>query len=460
MHFSCIGLHVILLWCSQSQLITKKSMTMKKQIRKLAVPLLVVAALQSTDVHAQLGKLKDKLKEATGNKGSEQPVKVTTSEGVAGKVENPVNSVAQQAADAAGSSFAVIRKKYEAGKMTVVSNEDPKTAVTEVPAFLTFTNDYRKPEEDVKTFTGNDFVYATLKLPRKLTEYLPAANADDLEYYRVVVKAWPDYDQYRDVESNLKLNKKADFPLTYDRNVVLFGILPQQEFYDHFGEKYMKDEKFATPADAVKGYSAILANPIVFEIAEMMKNVPDGKQIIHVHVQITAKMRGSTFRRLEEIRGAFEVEVDNSAKERYAGIVEAMGEYKLSNHYAAELSIANQTISEAAEAEMLKNMSPRDRERYQIAKRSPDGYMAAYKGPKATITVQMDGQRGKEAKIWISWPDGGEGKEAGNSSFMLFPGATRSKTKQIPVGAKVTMNGRTLIDKVSGNQTVTVYWYY
>jgi hypothetical protein len=43
---------------------------------------------------------------------------------------------------------------------------------------------------------------------------------------------------------------------------------------------------------------------------------------------------------------------------------------------------------------------------------------------------------------------------------MLFPGATRSKTKQVPVGAKVTMNGRTLIDKVSGNQTVTVYWYY
>ncbi|HMP95091.1 MAG TPA: hypothetical protein PKD90_19580, partial [Phnomibacter sp.] len=230
--------------------------------------------------------------------------------------------------------------------------------------------------------------------------------------------------------------------------------------YDAMVEKYKKDEKFSSPADAVKAYSHALANPMVFEVAEMLKGAPEGKQIIHVKVEITAKYSGSTFRKLDEIQGAFEVNLDAEAKERYAGIVEAMGEYKLSNYYHGELSIANQTISEAAEAEMLKNMSPRDRERYQIAKRSPDGYMAAYKGPKATITVQMDGQRNKEAKIWISWPDGGEGKEAGNSSFMLFPGATRSKTKQVPIGAKITMNGRTLIEKVSGNQSVTVYWYY
>jgi hypothetical protein len=137
-----------------------------------------------------------------------------------------------------------------------------------------------------------------------------------------------------------------------------------------------------------------------------------------------------------------------------------MGEYKLSNYYFGALSIANQTISEAAEEEMLKNMNPRDRERYNIAKRSPDGYMAAYKGSKASCTFTMDSQRGTNAKIWISWPDGGEGKEAGNSSFNLFPGATRSKTKSIPVGATVTMNGRTLIPKVSGNQNVTIYWYY
>jgi hypothetical protein len=433
---------------------------MKISIGKTAILIIMMAGVSLTSSYGQLNKLKDKVKIPGGAKGSEQPVKVTTSEGVAGKVENPAANVTQNVSEAAGSSFTAIRKKYEMGKMIVVSNEDPKPNLGDVPAFLTFTNDYRKPEADVKSFSGNDFVYATLKLPKKLTEYLPGPESDDVEYYRVVVKAWPDYDQYRDVESNLKLNKKADFPLAYDKNVVMFGILPEQEFYDHFGERYMKDEKFATPADAVKGYSAILANPIVFEIAEMMKNVPDGKQIVHVHVQITAKLRGSSFRRLEEIRGAFEVNVDNSAKEKYAGIVEVMGEHKLSTYYYGELSIAKQTISEAAEEEMLKSMSPRDRERYQIAKKSPDGYMAAYKGPKASVTVQMDAQRSKEAKIWISWPDGGEGKEAGNSSFMLFPGATRSKTKQIPVGAKVTMNGRTLIDKVSGNQNVTVYWYY
>lgn len=428
-------------------------------IGKSVLAISFVIAFSITQGHTQLNKLKDKVK-IPGSGGSEQPVKVTTSEGVAGKVENPAANATQQVSAATGNSFAAIRKKYEGGKMVVISNENPKPAISEVPAFLTFTNDYRKPGADVKSFTGNDFVYATLKLPQKLTEYLPGPESNDVEYYRVVVKAWPEYDQYRDVESNLKLNKKADFPLAYDKNEVMFGILPEQGFYDHFAESFLKDDKYPTPQIAVKAYSTILAHPMVFEVAEMMKNVPDGNQIIHVHVQITAKLRGSTFRRLEEIRGAFEVNVDNEAKERYAGIVEAMGEHKMSTQYYGDLSIAKQTISEAEEEEMLKNMSPRDRERYQIAKKSPDGYMAAYKGPKASVTVQMDGQRNKEAKIWISWPDGGEGKEAGNSSFMLFPISTRSKTKQIPVGAKVTMNGRTLIDKVSGNQNVTVYWYY
>jgi hypothetical protein len=38
---------------------------------------------------AQLNKLKDKMMLPTGNMGSEQPVKVTISEAVVGKVENP-----------------------------------------------------------------------------------------------------------------------------------------------------------------------------------------------------------------------------------------------------------------------------------------------------------------------------------------------------------------------------------
>lgn len=431
---------------------------MKTSPTPIILTLVCAIVLNGFTADAQLNKLKDKMKLPGGNKGSEQPVKVTTSEAVAGKVENPI--AATPAAAVGGSNFNSIRKGYESGKMVVQSNEDPKPGIADVPAFLTFTNDFTKPDADVKSFTGKDFVYATMKLPKKMTEYLPPADEGNLEYYRVVIKAWPEYDKYRDVESNLKLHKKTDFPLAYNTNVVQFGILPAADFYDSFADKYKKEEKFATPADAVKGYSDILAHPITFEIAEMLKNAPEGKQIVHVKVEITAKLRGSTFRKLDEIRGAFEVTLDAEAKERYVGITDAMGEYKLSNYYHGELSIANQTISEAAEEEMLKSMSPRDRERYQIAKRSPDGYMAAYKGPKASITISMDAQRTQNAKIWISWPDGGEGKEAGNSSFNLFPGATRTKTKQVPVGAKVTMNGRTLIEKVGGNQNVTVYWYY
>lgn len=432
---------------------------MKSQFAKIIPAILLGLVCNWFVAQAQLNKLKDKLKGATSSTtSSEKPVQVKTSEGVAGTVGAPVSGSA--VADVSGGNFSSIRKKYEAGKMVIVTNEDPKPAVADVPAYLIFTNDYRKPNADIKSFTGKDFVYVTLNLPQNLTDYLPAPDQSDLEYYRIVVKAWPDYDNYKVGESNLKLQKKADFAQAYQTKTVMFGVLPAAEFYDHFADKYKKDEKFATPADAVKGYSDILAHPITFEIAEMLKGAPDGKQIVHVKVEITAKLRGSTFRKLDEIRGAFEVTLDEEAKERYTAITDAMGEYKLSNYYAGELSIANQTISEAAEEEMLKNMSPRDQERYKIAKRSPDGYMAAYNGPKVSCTFTMDNLRDQNAKIWISWPDGGEGKEAGNSSFNLFPGATRSKTKEIPVGAKVTMNGRTLIEKAGAKQNVTIYWYY
>ncbi len=432
---------------------------MKSQFAKIIPAILLGLVCNLFVAQAQLNKLKDKVKSATNGAGSsEKPVQVKTSDAVAGVVENPASGNSSSADG--GNNFNAIRKGYESGKMVIQSNEDPKPGIADVSAFLTFTNNFLKPDADVKSFTGKDFVYATLKLPKNLTEYLPGPDADNLEYYRVVVKAWPEYDKYRNVESNLKLNKKADFPLAYKTDLIQFGILPAAEYYDHFADKYKKDEKFATPADAVKGYSDILAHPITFEIAEMLKGAPDGKQIVHVKVEITAKLRGSTFRKLDEIRGAFEVTLDAEAKERYTAIMDAMGEYKLSNYYAGELSIANQTISEAAEEEMLKNMSPRDQERYKIAKRSPDGYMAAYKGPKVSCTFSMDNLRDQNAKIWISWPDGGEGKEAGNSSFNLFPGATRSKTKDIPVGAKVTMNGRTLIEKAGAKQNVTIYWYY
>lgn len=425
---------------------------------------LMPVLLFASPVFSQLGKLKEKVNQAiqTENKGSEQPVKVKTSEQSVGKVESPAN-VEEPSINEKNQSnvdFDAIQKQYRSGSINIVSNEDSKPDMTPIPGFLTFTNDFWETNADQTLFSGKDFVYANLKLPKKLTEYLPPADDQKLEYYRIVIKAWPEYDKYRDVESNLKLHKKSDFPLAYHTDQVLFGILPAQEFYDHFADKYKKDEKFTSSKEAVNAYSDLLAHPIVFEIAEMLKDAPEGRQIIHVKIEITAKMSGSGFRRLEDIRGAFQIDLDNEAKERYAGIVANMGEYKLSNYYHGELSIANQTISEADEAEMLKSMSPRDRERYQIAKRSPDGYMAAYKGPKASITVQMDAQRTKEAKIWISWPDGGEGKEAGNSSFMLFPNVTRSKTKEIPVGATVTINGRTLIPKVVNNQNVTVYWYY
>jgi hypothetical protein len=56
-------------------------------------------------------------------------------------------------------------------------------------------------------------------LTQKLTEYLPPADEGNLEYYRIVIKAWPEYDKCRAVEINLKLQKKNDFPLALKTNV-------------------------------------------------------------------------------------------------------------------------------------------------------------------------------------------------------------------------------------------------
>lgn len=188
---------------------------------KTMIMLMVALATNASTANSQLNKLKDKLKGTTGTGAGEKPVAVKTSEKVAGTAENATASTGESTGSSG--NFETIRNKYEAGKMVIMSNEDPKPALAEVPAFLTFTNNYRKPEADVKTFTGKDFVYATLKLPQNLTDYLPGPDAGNLEYYRVVIKAWPDYDNYKVAESNLKLSKKADFPLAYQGKRILIS---------------------------------------------------------------------------------------------------------------------------------------------------------------------------------------------------------------------------------------------
>lgn len=193
------------------------------------------------------------------------------------------------------------------------------------------------------------------------------------------------------------------------------------------------------------------------QVAQVLKGLPEGEHIIEINFEITAKQKGSDYLQITGAKGYFLITLDAESKERYEQVYEMLTD--LYQEYKDKESIAGQQVSEEKEEEMLKSMSPRDQERYKIAKRSTDGYMAAYQGPKASCTFLLDNQRNKTAHIEILWEDGGAGKEAGRHGFFVSVNE-KSETKNIPVGAKVTMNGRVLIPRVSGNQQVMIYWYY
>jgi len=338
---------------------------------------------------------------------------------------------------------------YEGGKS--INGQD-------IPNYLTFTNDFEKKTEDKLEFGGKDFVYAHLKLPKKITEYLPQADYSGLQYYRV--KIYAKLDDGADTETNLKLSKIAQFKMAYDKESLLFPIVPDKAFYESILDTYRKNEKFPNPAEEQKAYQTALAYNMPWEIIELLLKAENGQHRVDISIEVTGKLSGSDFAKIGGMRGVYAFTMDDETRERYQAAYNLMSEYKLSNEYWGYESIAGQTISEAKEAEMLKNMSPRDRERYQIAKRSSEGYMAAYKGSKASITFSMDGSRSKPAAIDVVWSDGGVGKEAGSHTVRLYPNTTRTVTRNIPVGAKVSINGRVLIASVQGNQNIPIYWWH
>lgn len=404
-----------------------------------------------------IGKKKDEPKkqvvEQNSNNNSTN-INQTTNNTTASSNSNATNGVVAEAKQ----KRAILEKEnkykiefYEDGKM-----KEPQ----EIPGFLTFTSDYEKPTEDKLEFVGKDFVYARLKLSKKLTDILPKEDYNGLQYYKVKIYAKMGNDYGREAESDLKLSKIAQFKMAYDKDDILFPIVPDKAFYENLLEPYRKDGKFPSPAQEQKAYQTALAYNMPWEIIEMFKNADNGKHKVEITISIMAKLKGSDFSKLVNLQGVYVFEMNDETRERYQAAYELMSEHKLATEFWGYESIAGQTISEAKEAEMLKNMSPRDRERYQTAKRSPEGYMAAYKGAKASITFSMDATRSKPAAIDVSWKDGGVGKEAGTHTVRLYPNTTRSVTRNIPVGAKVSINGRVLIPAVSGNQNVTIAWWY
>ncbi|MCU0439551.1 MAG: hypothetical protein MUC49_16790 [Raineya sp.] len=425
---------------------------------KLLLLLVLLCGVNKTIAQINLGKAKDKI--GLGKK-KEEPKKAETKPVEKNNTNTKITEIQKvevkiSVLDEAKKQRGVLEKE---NKIKIEFYEDSKAkAPQEIPNYLTFTNDFEKPLEDKIEFGGKDFIYARLKLAKKITEYLPQADYNGLQYYRV--KIYAKLDDGAETESDLKLSKMTQFKMAYDKDEILFPIVPDKAFYESILDKYRKNEKFPNPIEEQKAYQTALAYNMPWEIVEMLQKAENGQHKVEILIAITAKLRGSDFAKVSNIKGIYAFTMDDETRERYQNAYNLMSEHKLSNEYWGYESIAGQTISEAKEAEMLKNMSPRDRERYQIAKRSSEGYMAAYKGAKASITFSLDASRTKQASVDVVWSDGGVGKEAGSHTVRLYPNTTRTVTRNIPIGAKVSINGRVLIASVQGNQNIPIYWWY
>jgi hypothetical protein len=398
-----------------------------------------------------LGKLKDKVK------GKKEEPKKEVKESSPTPNNNNNNKVVVSATPSKKDEFqALLTKIKQENKVQVISKTgtDASKTLAEFPAMLTFTNDFNALGKDVQEFSGKDFIYARFALPKNVLDYLPKPDDNSLEYYRVKVVAKVNGSE---TENSHRIEMKHYAKDAYNTNEVALAIVPEKLFFENFALAYQKDGKFPSATKEREAYQNVLARNTSRQVAELLKDLPEGEHIVEINFEITAKQKASDFMQITGAKGYFLINLNAESKERYQQVYDMLTE--LYQSYKDKESIAGQQISEEKEAEMLKSMSPRDQERYKIAKRSTDGYMAAYQGAKASCTFVLDNARTKTAHIEILWEDGGAGKEAGRHGFFVRVNE-KSETKNIPVGAKVTMNGRVLIPRVSGNQQVMIYWYY
>jgi hypothetical protein len=426
---------------------------MKTSLSKI-IFLCLLGTFLSTAISAQI-KLKDVLKKKKEEVKKEEPKKEEV------KKNNPVANTSTNVSQTPsvskkGELSALLAKLKQENKVQVIAKTgtNPANTFAEFPAYLTFTNDFNAPDKDITEFSGKDFIYTRFKLPKNILDYLPKVDDGNLEYYRVKITAKANGSEE---ENSHRIEMKAYAKDAYNTNDLMIAVVPEKLFFENFTLAYQKDGKFPGATKEREAYQNVLARNTSRQVAQLLKSLPDGEHIVEINFEITAKQKASDFMQITGAKGYFLVNLDTESKERYEQVYEMLTE--LYQSYKDKESIAGQQISEEKEAEMLKSMSPRDQERYKIAKRSTDGYMAAYQGPKASCTFVLDNVRNKTAHIEILWEDGGPGKEAGRHGFFVSVNE-KSETKNIPVGAKVTMNGRVLIPRVSGNQQVMIYWYY
>jgi hypothetical protein len=329
-------------------------------------------------------------------------------------------------------------------------------------AYISFSNDYNKPDENQSVFSGKEFIYANLHLTKKLADMLPDTSAKGLQYYRVTLKASiqnnSQYANGKTQENSNKIQRTADFSLGHDTDTLVLAVVPEKGFFEGILNNYRENGKFADRKTEEEALRDLLARNFSRQLSLLFKKQEVGEHQVEIEFSVTAKLSQEKFVELKNMKGTFMLNIDEEAKKRYQNTFDMLT--KLYQSYDDQHTIAELTIDQDKENEMVANMSPREKERYTIAKNSPLGYMAAYEGEKFDITFQFSALRDKHAYIDVTWPRGSCEKCEEGSTGGLMVTKRDAKTFAIPVGARVSLNGNTLIKTVDDDQTEILFWYY
>lgn len=414
-----------------------------------------------SDAQAQInvGKLKEKVpvkKESEKEKPKENAEKTTPNNSNVGTTTaSAINSKKLEQVNA-------LRTKLAAeNKFKISTYIDNKMSAEEFAGgVLSFTNDYEKPQEDKIEFGGKDFVYARLKLPKKITEYLDKSMLKNLIYFRVKnkINVFEEYGESEDFMQTIVLDQ---FDYAYNTNDVLIPIVPERNYYDDVIAKYKVDQKFENAKTKKMAYLDALARIRPADALQFLAKQQDGQYIIEVSTEITAKMKGSDFKKIENLKGYFLITLDNETRERYEASYNILANRALYNEYEQAVNNCDLEMQEEAEKNAMAKMTPREKELYLAQKVNPEfGLMQMYEGAKAEVKFTVDQRRTNPATIVVKWPDAGPRKEGGAAVFSVGGNIHGNRNVQIPVGAKVSVNGRTLIESVKGGENVMIYWWH
>ncbi|NJL14006.1 MAG: hypothetical protein HC913_14030 [Microscillaceae bacterium] len=423
---------------------------MKKNLCCVVLSFFLLGLLPEAKAQINLGKIKEKVG------GKKEEVKQKTPATTPSATETPAPPTSRL------SELKALRAQLEAeNKFKVNLYLDNEWTREEYPGgVLSFTNDYAKPAEDILEFGGKDFIYARLKLPKKLTEYLDKNNLSNLIYYRVknTLKV---YNEYGESEDHMQTSVLEQFEYAYNTDEVLIPIVPERGYYDDLIASYKKDGKFESAKVKKKAHLDALARIRPAEALQFLANKSNGTYLIEANIAITAKMKGSDFKIIENLRGYFIINMDDEARERYQASYNILADRALYNEYDEIVRNAELEMAEEAEKEAMAKMTPREKQRYLALKTSPEmGLIHLYEGQKVEVKLKHDNLRTKSATVFVKWADGGPGKEAGTAAISAGGSMHGDKTIYVPLGASLSINGRTLIPSARGGETVVIHWWY